>query len=105
MCGVPKEYCNGGQENVNHGLGLQQKVHSAPEEAYRCHARWLTTVIGAKQLGPREFLMPESAGGSVRIIDKKSKFGAALRNGKEGTRNMSNAKGHPKGGCRSGVIV
>jgi hypothetical protein len=108
MCGVPKEHCNGSPENVNAGLGGTRKVHSAPENAHRCHARWLVTACGAKQLGPREFLMPEDKEtgqeSTVMIIDKKSKFGAPLRNGKEGTRNMSNAKGKGRS-CRSGNIV
>src|SRR5690348_7748840 len=86
MCGVPRAECSGSLENVNVALGGARKLHSTPEEAFNCHRRYLISQ-GWTQTGPRTFSSPD--GGPVRVLTKKSRFGAALRNGKEGTRNMS----------------
>lgn len=100
MCGVPRELCSGRTNSrVNMALGTVRKLHPTPEDAFKCHQRYLIS-LGFKQLGPREFLTPDG----VRILNKPSRFGAKLRNGKEGTRNMSNVK-IKGGGRRGGNIV
>lgn len=101
MCGVPKEACSGSDSQVNAGLGGRRKMHASPQEAFNCHKHYLLSQ-GYKQLDSRAFSPPD--GGPVRVLNKPSRFGAALRNGKEGTRNMSNVK-IAGGGRRSGTIV
>lgn len=101
MCGTPKNSCSGSMSQVNAGLGGNRKVHATSQEAFNCHKNHLIAQ-GYKQLDSRAFSPPD--GGPVRILNKSSRFGAALRNGKEGTRNMSNVK-IPGGGRRSGNIV
>lgn len=101
LCGVPKDKCAGTLSTVNAALGGNKKAHTSSEDAFACHRRFLVGE-GYKQVGTRAF-DPQN-GGPVLIISKKSRFGARLRNGKEGTRNMSGvrAKGN---GARGGVIV
>lgn len=101
MCGVPRDKCTGGQENLNAGLQGPRKVHPTSEAAFNCHKNFLISQ-GYTQVGSRDFSPPD--GGPVRVLTKKSKFGARLRNGKEGTRNMSNVK-IKGGGRRSGQIL
>lgn len=101
MCGVPRDRCTGTSGNVNAGLGGTRKIHSSPQEAFNCHKNHLLG-LGYKQLDSRAFSPPD--GGEVRVLTKATRFGASLRNGKEGTRNMSNAK-IKGGGRRSGNIV
>lgn len=97
-CGVPSGLCSGSMARVNAALGSSKRLHSTPEEAFRCHQRYLVGQ-GFQQLGPREFLTPDG----VRVLTKPSRFGARVRNGKEGTRNMSNVK--IRGGGRRGGNV
>lgn len=101
MCGVPKDKCAGSMSNVNAGLGGTRKVHSSPQAAFSCHKNYLLG-LGYTLIDSRAFSPPD--GGAVRILTKPSRFGAVLRNGKEGTRNMSNTKIRG-GGRRSGNIV
>lgn len=101
MCGVPRDKCSGAPGNVNAGLGGTRKIHSSPQEAFNCHKNYLLAQ-GYTQIDSRAFSPPD--GGPVRILTKPSRFGAMLRNGKEGTRNMSNVKIRG-GGRRSGNVV
>lgn len=94
-CGVPKDQCSGTNSRVNMALGTSRKLHQSPDDAFRCHQRYLIGQ-GFKQLSPREFLTPDG----VRVLTKPCRFGSMVRNGKEGTRNMSNVK--IKGGGRRG---
>lgn len=96
-CGCPKDHCSGTLSRVNMALGTNRKLHPSPEDAFRCRQRHLVA-IGYKQLGPRDFQDPET--GEVLVLTKPSRFGSMLRNGKEGTRNMSNTK--IRGGGRRG---
>ena len=98
LCGVPKEKCNGSFVHTNHGLiagseGL--KSHSSPGAAFNCMKRYLLKQ-GYTQVGSKEFSPPD--GGPVRVLTKKSRYGGALRSGKEGTRHEPYHK-------RSGVII
>lgn len=96
-CGCPKDACSGANARVNMALGTGRRLHPSPEDAFRCRQRYLIS-IGYEQLGSREFKAPDGSG--VLILTKQSRFGSMLRNGKEGTRNMSNVK--IKGGGRRG---
>lgn len=96
-CGVPRDACSGANSRVNMALGTNRKLHPTPQDAFRCRQRHLVQA-GYKQLGPREFQDP--ATGEVLVLTKPSRFGSAVRNGKEGTRNMSNVK--IRGGGRRG---
>lgn len=101
LCGVPKDKCNGSLDSVNAGLAGPRKMHVSPESAFSCHKQYLID-LGYKQLDTRAFSPPD--GGPVRVLTKQSRFGATLRNGKEGTRNMSNARGK-KRSCKSGLFI
>jgi hypothetical protein len=96
-CGVPKDSCSGTSSRVNMALGTSRKLHPSPEDAFRCRQRYLIKE-GYRQLGPRDFQDPNT--GEVLVLTKPSRYGAMLRNGKEGTRNMSNVK--IRGGGRRG---
>lgn len=102
-CGTPKEYCSGGVTTVNAGMrgGNVMKAHLDPTQAFKCHAKYLVKV-GYIQLSPREFRAPDGSG--IKVLTKQSRFGAKLRNGKEGTRNMPHVRGH-RAGARGGVII
>ena len=80
LCGVPTVYCKGTKQQLNSGFA---KVHNSPQEAFKCHKNWLVSK-GYKKVGEREFLAPESEGGGVRVLTKKSRFGCPLRQGKRG---------------------
>lgn len=101
MCGTPRDSCGGSLSQVNASLGGKRKIHASPQDAFNCHKNYLISQ-GYKQIDSRAFSPPD--GGPVRVLTKPSRFGAALRNGKEGTRNMSNVK-IAGGGRRSGNIV
>ena len=100
-CGSPRDLCSGASSRVNQALGGGRKLHSTPQDAFRCRQRSLVA-SGYQQLGPREFLAPDGSG--VLVLTKACRFGSALRNGKEGTRNMSNVKIRG-GGRRGGTIA
>ena len=80
LCGVPSNQCVGGNYPVNKGFHIN-KVHNSPEEAFKCHARYLMSQ-GYTQIGSREFR--PSDGGPIQVLTKKSRFGAAVRRGKGG---------------------
>ena len=102
-CGVPGHACSGQHSTLNAGLRdtSQKRVHNTPEAAFRCHKNYLIS-IGYELVGSRELRAPDGSG--IRVLTKPSRFGARLRNGKEGTRNMSNTKIRG-GGRRSGNIA
>lgn len=80
VCGVPELSCNGGLVTMNAGWpNKSAKVHNTPNEAFRCHCKWLRA-LGFKQIGSREFEDPHS--GAVRVLTKPSRFGGVLRMGK-----------------------
>src|SRR3990170_1147990 len=92
ICGAPVEHCVGGFARTDQNQlqfnqkGKMVKCHDSHESAFRCYARYLTKIMGFKQLGPREFQDPES--GYVRVLTKKIRFGSHLRWGKEHERFM-----------------
>lgn len=77
------------------------KTHLTPEQAFKCHAKYLVKV-GYVQLSTREFRAPDGSG--IKVLTKQSRFGGKLRNGKEGTRNMPHVRGH-RAGARGGIII
>lgn len=99
LCGVPSQYCTGGKAEVSAYLrqeGSMRKVHPDRQSAFNCKKRHLVSQ-GYTQVGSREFQHPETK--EVLVLPKVTKFGARLRPGKEGTRNMPKKKG------RSGIII
>ncbi len=101
MCGTPKDKCIGSPESVNAALAGPRKLHVSSQAAFDCHKKYLMS-LGYTQVNDSRALSPPD-GGEVRILTKPSRFGARLRNGKEGTRNMSNTK-IKGGGSRGGLI-
>lgn len=85
LCGVPSEFCSGGNYVVSSGLGRSRKVHKDHEEAFKCHSNFLISQ-GFKKIGIKEFIDPKD--NTIRILTRKSKFGGKLRKGKEGSRAM-----------------
>lgn len=77
------------------------KTHLSPEQAFKCHAKHLVK-IGYEQLSSREYRAPDGSG--IKVLTKQTRFGAKLRNGKQGTRNMPHVRGH-RAGARGGVII
>ena len=98
LCGTPKDHCSGTQGNVNAALGGTRKVHSSSENAFKCHKDYLIR-IGYTVVDSRGLRAPDGSG--IRVLTKPIRFGAKLRNGKEGTRNMSSTRSGKgiKGGC------
>ena len=85
LCGVPKEHCNGGKL-VSDQVFQTDKCHSSHEDAFRCMAKYLTSVLGYKRLNGRDFEPPD--GGPIRTLTKKMRFGGLLVFGKEHSRFM-----------------
>lgn len=83
LCGTPQEKCTGGLKTANHGLRDAVKIHVTRESAFKCHRRYLLDQ-GFVQVGTREFIVPpgQAGEGTVRVLNKKSKFGGELRPGK-----------------------
>ena len=84
ICGVPDLECSGGKLITDQHLG-HKKYHTTRLEAFNCMKNHLLST-GFTQVGSREFLNPEN--NYVRVLPKKSKFGGALRWGKEKSRRM-----------------
>ena len=87
LCGVPSQYCTGGKYSTDQNL--PDRCHSSSTEAFRCMKRYLL-LQGYEQIGPREFRPPD--GGPIRVLRKRTKFGASLRAGKGGDRFMPDEK-------------
>lgn len=104
LCGVPKEHCSGSSAPFNAMLkGGVGRAHSSSEAAFSCHKNWLVNVLGYTVKGDSRTLHPPD-GGPARVLTKASRFGAKMRNGKGGTRNMPHVRGH-RAGARGGTIV
>ena len=103
LCGVDMDKCEGGLVSLPKGMSKIHKAHSSPQEAFKCHARWLIKQ-GCTQVGPREFLTPE---GYTRVLTKKSKFGAELRQGKtgEGMKGTNRCVVKKSSGSLAGTII
>jgi hypothetical protein len=106
-CGVPKEHCTGGTIRVSAGMKSAIRAesincHASPQEAFRCHARYLVEVLGYTRVGNREFAPPD--GGPIRVLTKKSRFGGELRKGKsvEGAAGVSTVPKHHAAGLLAG---
>ena len=106
LCGVPGDQCCGYYSVTNKSLGNSVKTHPTAEEAFACHAKHL---INQKfiQIGAREFVDPKT--GYVRVLTKKSKFGAKLRQGKSGEKSTSSGRRFMPGvmgkACKAGTVV
>lgn len=110
-CGTPREHCSGAITTVNAGMrgSTAIKAHMESQQAFACHKNWLVSVLGylstddARTLKPGPNTPPER-GDECVVLTKQSRFGARLRNGKEGTRNMPHVRGH-RAGARGGIII
>lgn len=85
LCGVPEGQCNGFAFTTHNLWRGSRRAHGSREEAFRCHVRHLIAE-GFTQLGPREFKAPN--GGPIRILTKRSRFGAEMYWTSEKTRFM-----------------
>lgn len=92
LCGTPDAHCKGSRYITTQSL--PKKAHPSRVEAFRCYARYLIKVLGYTQIGSREFA---KEGQPVRVLNKKSKFGALLRTGKEGSRYQPGGPGTKRG--------
>lgn len=81
-CPTPKDKCTGGTYPFLPGLGGSIRAHSSSDEAFRCYRRYLVKFEGYEPIGPREFRPPD--GGPILVLAKRSRFGTAMRLGKEG---------------------
>jgi hypothetical protein len=100
-CGVPTNDCCGGIARMGpSGLSIT-KCHCTTEEAFKCYRRYLIKQ-GWKEVRSRVFEPP--GGGPLRILDKKSKFGAPLRRGKSDDKGGGNRLTPLKPG-QCGLIV
>jgi hypothetical protein len=98
LCGTPPEHCGGSLTVLSAGFKNKGiKTHHSPQEAMRCHGRYLVGVLGYEKLSSREFRDPKGSG--IRVLTKPCRFGASMRAGKEGNRNM------PDGRRTGGVIT
>lgn len=104
LCGTPREFCTGSPTTVNSGLRGKDvsKTHGSPEGCFGCCKNYLVNVLKYVKVDSRAFAPPD--GGPVRVLTKPCRFGAKLRNGKEGTRNMPHVTGHGAG-ARGGTII
>src|SRR5687767_11681699 len=84
LCGVPDSRCEGTLTRMHITAGM--KTHGSTDEAFKCMKHYLLSE-GYTQVGPREFSAPPTKenpdGGPIRVLTKKSRFGAPLRPGKE----------------------
>lgn len=74
---------------VNNGMvpgTAATRTHASHEAAFTCHSNHLLKT-GYTKVDSRAFAPPD--GGPIRVLTKRSRFGAVLRNGKEGTRVMA----------------
>jgi hypothetical protein len=97
LCGTPERHCAGVKKLMNHGLANAKisRAHESHESAFDCHVRYLCRHEGYLQVGHRELIGPS---GAIRVMTKKSRFGTAVRHGKQSMRQQ------PKGRA-SGVIL
>lgn len=95
MCGVPDAECTGGILHTDQ-IFSTKKCHSSRAEAMRCMQHYLEKT-GFKKLSSREFQNPDN--GPIRILPKRTKFGARLRQGK----GEQGSRFEPERG--SGVII
>ena len=85
------------------------KTHLESQQAFACHKAYLISALGyvstddARTLKPGP-TTPSERGEECIVLTKQSRFGARLRNGKEGTRNMPHVRGH-RAGSRGGIII
>lgn len=80
LCGVPDKNCIGSYTSFNHMMKNCTKSHGTSIEAFKCHAGYLLS-LGYTQVGNREFAAPDN--GPIRVLTKKTRFGAMVRGGKE----------------------
>ena len=98
MCGTPKEFCNGGNTDVNTG-NLTERINGSSPEAFRCYKRYLLNQLGYEQVGAREFRAPDGSG--ILVLSKKTHFGGIFRQGK--TEKTKAKRANPYSG-RAGLI-
>jgi hypothetical protein len=81
LCGVPPEKCCGSLCKANKWITAQvKKSHGSSQAAFECMKNYLVKQ-GFTKIGSREFSPAD--GGPVRVLTKKCRYGARLRQGKE----------------------
>jgi len=78
LCNVPHDKCFGAETILPKGLGKKLKVHATREQAFKCYCNYLIDQ-GYTKVGSREFT---KEGEAILVLNKKSKFGAECRLGK-----------------------
>lgn len=86
LCPTPQEQCTGRLVSMNNFFNYTKnaKVHVSPDAAFACYVGYLKST-GHTRVSSREFLRPE---GGLLLLTRRSRFGTALRLGKEGNRYM-----------------
>lgn len=83
LCGVPASECEGTLTRMHLSAGMH--THGSSVDAFKCMKRYLLR-HGYTQIGPREFSAPPTPenpdGGPIRVLTKKTRYGAPLRPGK-----------------------
>lgn len=80
FCGVAKAECSGSLLPMSASF-KDMKAHNSVGEAFDCMKASLMSK-GYTQLDSRAFVPPD--GGPVRVLTKRSRYGARLRPGKRG---------------------
>jgi hypothetical protein len=83
LCGVIAHECEGTLTRMHISAGM--KTHGSSVDAFKCMKHYLLRQ-GYTQVGPREFCAPPTPenpeGGPIRVLTKKTRYGAPLRPGK-----------------------
>ncbi len=78
LCGTPAIHCEGALMKIDKRHNLQ--CHSSPQEAFKCHRRYLIAHAGhSETANRRELLTPN---GEIRVLTRPANFGAHIRRGK-----------------------
>lgn len=89
LCGVPPDDCRGSAAILSAGFKAKgYKIHNTSTEAFNCMKQHLLKQ-GYTQVDSRAFSPP--GGGPIRVLTKKSRYGAKMRPGKGG-RNMPSGR-------------
>lgn len=91
---------------MNNGFNRDKslKIHSTPQEAFKCYSQHLERT-GHEKISSREFRLPE---GGILVLTKPSRYGGKLRKGKNdlkgssGARFMPDSVGHS---TKGGVVI
>lgn len=90
LCGVKEAQCTGTHTQFSQNYHGPHKTHGSREEAFRCKVKSLLDA-GYTRIDAKTFSPPD--GGPLLVLTKVSKFGAVVRQGKEGRYMPENVSG------------